>query len=151
MSCNKEKLSIPLEMHNKAHSSEIFLSFRQKFKRAVIFRLLANPAETAYLSFRDRELSNDVPLVEFRRRKVVVHTFLWVAPCHSLRAGFMESHNFFVLLPILVKFHSWTRLIESSFHWRFGRGGAPKKSSTSHRFTPYANWSVANGCFHQFG
>ena len=32
---------------------------------------------------------------------------------NSLRAGFMESHNFFVLGPILVKFHIRTRLIES--------------------------------------
>ena len=74
---------------------------------------MANPAETAYLSFRDRELSNDVPLVEFRRRKVVVHTFLWMVPGHCLCAGFMESRNFFVLRPILVKVHIRTRLIES--------------------------------------
>ena len=74
---------------------------------------MANPAETAYLSFQDRELSNDVPLVEFQRRKVVVHTFLWVVPGHCLCAGFMESHNFFVLHPIRVKFHIQTRLIES--------------------------------------
>ena len=73
----------------------------------------AHPAETAYLSFRDRELSNDIPLVEFRRRKVVVHTFLWVVPGHCLRAGFMESRNFFVLCCIWVKFYIRTRLIES--------------------------------------
>ena len=70
---------------------------------------MANPAETAYISFRDRELSNEVWLVEFRRRKVVVHT-LWVVPGHCLRAGFMESRNFCVLRLILVKFHIRTRL-----------------------------------------
>ena len=32
---------------------------------------------------------------------------------NSLRTGFIESHNFFVLGPILVKFHIRTRLIES--------------------------------------
>ena len=32
---------------------------------------------------------------------------------NSLRAGFIESHNFFVLGPILVKFYIRTRLIES--------------------------------------
>ena len=32
---------------------------------------------------------------------------------NSLRAGFIGSHNFFVLGPILVKFHIRTRLIES--------------------------------------
>ena len=74
---------------------------------------MGHPAETAYLSFRDRELSNDVWLVEFRQRKVVVHTFLRVAPGHCLHAGFMESRNFFVLRPIWVKFHIRTRLIES--------------------------------------
>ena len=74
---------------------------------------MANPAETAYLSFRDRELSNDVWLVEFRQRKVVVHYFLWVVPGHCLRAGFLGSCNFFVLRRIRVKFHIQTRLIES--------------------------------------
>ena len=77
------------------------------------FYLLSHPAETACLSFRDRELSNDVRLVEFRRRKVVVHSFLWVVPGHCLRAGFMESRNFFVLRCILVKFRFRTQLIES--------------------------------------
>ena len=32
---------------------------------------------------------------------------------NSLRAGFIESHNFFVLRPILVKFDIRTCLIES--------------------------------------
>ena len=35
-SCDKEKLSIPLEPHHKAQSSEIFLSFQAK-KRAEFF------------------------------------------------------------------------------------------------------------------
>ena len=56
----------------------------------------------------------------------------------GLRAEIIESHNFFVLSPILVKFHIRTRLIES-FPRFFGRGGAPKKSCTSRQFTPYAN------------
>ena len=56
----------------------------------------------------------------------------------GLRAGTIESHNFFVLGPILVKFHIRTRLIES-FPPILGRGGAAKKSCTSHQFTPYAN------------
>ena len=71
-SCDLEKLPIRLEAHHKAQLSEIFLSFQPKIKRAVIFYLLANPAETAYLCIRDRELSNAVWLVEFRPRKVAV-------------------------------------------------------------------------------
>ena len=55
-----------------------------------------------------------------------------------LSAGIIKSHNFFVLGPILVKFHIRTSLIES-FPTIFGRGGAAKKSCTSHQFTPYAN------------
>ena len=113
-SCGKEKLSISLEAHHEAQSSDIFLSFQaKKIKRAVIFYLLANHAETAHLSFRDWELSNDVWLVQLRRRKVVVYSFLWVVTGHCLRAGIIESHNFFVWGPILVKFHIRTRLIES--------------------------------------
>ena len=76
-SCDKENLSIPLEAHHNAPSSEIFLSFPPKnWKSCNFFYLLANPAETAYLSVRDGKLSNAVRLVEFRRRKVAVHTFL---------------------------------------------------------------------------
>ena len=74
---------------------------------------MANHAETAYLSFRDRELSNDVRLVQLWQRKVVVHTFLWVVTGHCLRAGIIESRNFFVLSRIRVKLHIRTRLIES--------------------------------------
>ena len=56
----------------------------------------------------------------------------------GLRAGTIERHNFFVLVPILVKFHIRTRLIES-FPTILRRGGALKKSCTSHQFTPYTN------------
>ena len=45
-----------------------------------MFYLLAHPAETAYLSFRDRELFNVVLLVQVRPRKVPVHTFFRVGP-----------------------------------------------------------------------
>ena len=44
---------------------------------------------------------------------MVVHTFLWVVTGHRLRAGIIESNNFFVLRYISVNFHIWTQLIES--------------------------------------
>ena len=44
---------------------------------------------------------------------MVVHTFLWVVTGNCIHAGIIESHNFFVLHCILVKFHIRTRLIES--------------------------------------
>ena len=98
MSCDKEKMSIPLEAHHKAQSSKNFSKFSGKnLKELSFFHLLANPAETAYLNFWDRELSNDVWLVEFWWREVVVHTFLWVVTGHCLSAGFMESRNLFCL------------------------------------------------------
>ena len=94
----KKKLSIPLEAHDKAQLSKIFLSFLVKnLKSCNSFYLLANPAETAYLSFRDQELSNDVQLVQFRQRKVVVYTFLGWSQAELLRkcsCRNFESHNF---------------------------------------------------------
>ena len=77
---------------------------------------MGNPAETPYLSVRDGKLSNAVWLLKFRPRKIAVHTYLGgLKPVCSdgLHAGTIESHNFFVLGPILVKFHIRTRLIES--------------------------------------
>ena len=44
---------------------------------------------------------------------MVVHTFLCVVAGHCLRAVIIESQNFFVLRPILVKFLIPTQLIES--------------------------------------
>ena len=93
----------------------------------MIFYLLANPAETPYLSVRDGKLSNAVRLLEFRPRTIAVYTYLGgLSPVCSdgLRAGTIESHNFFVLGPILVKFHSRTRLIQRFrtivWTWRCG-------------------------------
>ena len=56
----------------------------------------------------------------------------------GLRARTIESHNFFVLGPILVKFHIRTRLFES-FPTIFRMWWCGEKSCTSHQFTPYAN------------
>ena len=131
-SCDKEKLSIPLEPHHNAQSSEIFLSFQEKIKRAVIFYLLGNPAETAYLSVQDGKLSNAVWLVQFWPRNVAVHTFLGGPKpgcSDSLRTGNIKSHNFFVLGPILVKFHIRTRLSKSFLIW--------KCSQEKLHFTPF--------------
>ena len=46
--CIEVKLSIPLEAHHKAQSSEFFSKFSaKKLKELYFFYLLANPAETA--------------------------------------------------------------------------------------------------------
>ena len=81
----KEKLSIPLEAHDKAQLSEIFQVFLQKFKELYFFNILAHPAEAAYVSFPDRELCNEVLLVQVRPRKTAVHTFLGLAQARLLR------------------------------------------------------------------
>ena len=90
----------------------------------MIFYLLGNPAETAYLSVRDGKLSNAVRLLEFRPRKIAVHAYLGglkrvCSDGHC--AGTIESHNFFVLGPILVKFHIRTSLIETfrTMFWKW--------------------------------
>ena len=104
MSSDKEKLSIPLEPQHQPQSKRNFSVFLQKIKRAVFFYLLRNPAETPYLSVRDGKLFNAVRLVEFRSRKVAVQwqfTPFWGGPkpvfSDGLRAGTIESHNFFCL------------------------------------------------------
>ena len=71
--------------------------------------------ETPYFNVRDGKLSNALRLVEFRPRKVAVHTFFGGPKpicSNGLSAGTIESQNFFVLGPILVKFHIRTRQIE---------------------------------------
>ena len=68
-----------------------FSVFRQKTKVAVIFYLLANPAETAYLSVVDRELSIAVRLVEFWSKEVAVHTFLGVVPSWAAQTAFLPE------------------------------------------------------------
>ena len=75
-----------------ARSSEKFL-FRAKTLKSCIFYLLARPAETAYLTFQDRELSNDLWLVEWPPRKVVVHTFLGVVPSQADETAFVANYR----------------------------------------------------------
>ena len=68
--------------------AKFFEIFRQKIERVVIFYLLANPAETAYLSVRDGELSNAVRLVDFRQGKVALHTLFGVFPSRAAQTAF---------------------------------------------------------------
>ena len=71
--------------------AKFFYVFWQKIKRAAIFYLLANLAETAYLSVQDGELSNAVWLVEFRPRKVAVHTFVGVVQSRAAQTAFVQE------------------------------------------------------------
>ena len=70
---------------------------------------MAFPAETAYLSFPNRDLSNDVPLVQVRQRKVVSSHLLGVVTPQAAQTIFIpklsKAVTFFVLHPILVKFN----------------------------------------------
>ena len=113
--CALEKSSIPLDAHHQAQSSKIFLFSAKKIKRAVIFYLLANPAKTGYLNIRDEKLSNAVWRIP--AKKTCSSHLLGGGPkpgcSDGLFTGIIESHNFFVFGPMLVKFHIRTRLIES--------------------------------------
>ena len=73
--------------------AKFFQVFSQKIERAVIFYLLGNPAETAYLSVRDEYLSNAIRLVEIRRRKVAVHTFLGWSQARMLRRPLYRNYR----------------------------------------------------------
>ena len=57
----------------------------KNFPKLWFVYLTAYPAETAYLSFRDQELSNDVQLVQMQPRKVVIHTFFGLSEPRLIR------------------------------------------------------------------
>ena len=68
----------------------------------------------------------------------------------GLRPGFIESHNFFVLGPILVKFHIRTRLIEGfpTMFWTWWCG------EEKLHFTPFHTLRQLKrdeACFHHLG
>ena len=58
--------------------------------------------------------------------------------------------TFFVLGPILVKFHIQTRL-SKSFLMMYGFWKHSQEKLHFTPFTPYANWSLMKRCFHHFG
>ena len=100
-------------MHHKSKSNEIFLSYlAKKIKRAVIFYHSANPAETADLSFLDRELFNALGLLE-----KLQFTPSFGGPKRAcsdgLHAEIIKSQNFLFLRLILVKVQIETPLFES--------------------------------------
>ena len=77
---------------------------------------MAQHAKTAYLNVRDRELSNARWLVEFRRRKVVVHTLVTTLLAQRrflVEFSPWESCSFSILRAILLKLHIFAQLIES--------------------------------------
>ena len=78
---------------------------------------MAHPAETEYLSFRDRELSNGILLVQVRAKKSCGSHLFEVGPGEADETAFVQELSkavtSFVLRSILVKFHILTGLIES--------------------------------------
>ena len=77
---------------------------------------MGNPAETAYLSFRIERFLTMYGLSDSGKESCSSHLFGGRPKpgfSDSVRAGIIESHNFFVVRPILVRFHIRTRLIES--------------------------------------
>ena len=115
-SCSKEKLSIPLEAHYKPQSSDTFLSFQAKKNEKSCnfflfwwFMLKLHIKASEIQSFRP---TYDLP--KCGQEKLRFTPFWgWPRRGDRLSAGIIESHNFFVLRPILVKFHFRTRLRKS--------------------------------------
>ena len=82
----ENKIVDPLEAHDNGSVERNFSKFLgEKFKELYFVYLLTHPTETAYLRFQDRELSNDVWLVEVRRRKLLVHSFLGLTQPRLIR------------------------------------------------------------------
>ena len=99
----KEKLSIPLEVHDKAQLSEIFQVFFQNLKSCNFF--IFGPI-LLKLHIKASEIESFLTTYGLSNcGEVVVHTFSWLVTGHCLRAGIIEGHNFFVLHLILVKFY----------------------------------------------
>ena len=76
---------------------------------------MVNPAETAYLSFRDRELSNDAALSKCGKEKwQFTPSAAGTKPdCTVFVPKLSKAITFFVLGLDLVKLHIRTRLIET--------------------------------------
>ena len=92
-SWGQKNLSIRREAQDRAQSREIFLKFSGKNLKALYFYLLANHAETAYFSFRDRELSNHIRLDQLRRGKVVVRTVFGLSQAGLLRQPYCRNNR----------------------------------------------------------
>ena len=114
MSCDKEKLSIPLESHHNAPSSEIFLSFPQKNWKschffifwAILLKLHILSSEMdSFLTLYGSWNSGD--------KKLQFTPFCGWFQATAFVLDLSKAITFFVLGPILVKFHIRTRLIES--------------------------------------
>ena len=145
-------LSIPLQAHHKAQSSENFLSFLVKNLKSCNFLSFGQSCWNCMFKFpRLRAFERRTACPIAAKKIYIVHTFLWMVAGHCLRAGIIESHHFFVLRCILVKFHIRTRLIGSfpSTYWSWSCAERKLHVTPVHT-SPYANWSVTKGCFHHF-
>ena len=114
---HKEKLSIPLEAHHNAQSIKIFLSFPPKnLKSCNFFIFWPILLKLHILASKMDSFLTPYGLSNSGEEKLQFTLFLGGPKpgcSDGLRTGTIESHNFFVLGPILVKFHIRTRLIES--------------------------------------
>ena len=113
----KEKLSIPLEAHDKAQSSKIFLSFQARNLKSCNFFIFWPILLELQIWASETESFPTIYGFLNRGEEKLQFTAFGGGPkpgcSDSIFAGLIESHNFFVLHRILVKFHIQTFLIES--------------------------------------
>ena len=147
----EEKLLIPLEAHDKARSSKIFLNFRAK-KFNKLFFLSFGPScwNCTFKLPRSRAFQRRTACPSAAKKSCGSHLF-WVGPGEADETTFVqELLKAVTFLPYVLSW--WNFMSEPGLSRAFQRriicGGAPKKSCTSHQCTPYANWSVTKGCFH---
>ena len=152
-SCDEERFVDPSRGAPWSSVKRNFSKFSSKKKRAVIFYVLANPGGTAYLSFRDRELSNNIKLVQFRRRRVAVHTFLGWFQAGLLR---LRSHrNYRKPEHFCLRSYPGEISYPTSANQELSIDCFVavmfQRKVALHTSTPYANWSMTKRCFHHFG
>ena len=90
----------------------------------------------------------------FAAKKSGSSHLLGVVPSPAAQTAFVPELS--KAITFLSYIQSWGNFIfelgwSRPFQWCIACRGAPKKSCTSHQFTPYANWSVTRRFFHYFG
>ena len=117
-SCGKENLSIPLEAHHKAQLSDIFLSFPgKKSKRAVIFLFFGQSCWNCIFKLLGWTAFEQCKTCPSAAKKGCGSHLFGVGPSEADKIALVQelskATSFFILGPILVKFHIRTRLSES--------------------------------------
>ena len=77
------KKSGPSHLFGVVPSQAALTGFGPELSKAITFCLTSYPGENSHSNSANRELSNDVLVVELRRRKVALHTSSHLTPIEA--------------------------------------------------------------------